>query len=201
MIDDEAIMPLTPAQRGVISDRYLTDEEAQEIIKQADESAARRDAENDAVIAMMDSQEGQDQLYPIPPMLPEMNTLVEKGEGYELSLEGVADPVAAIAYLHPEIAEGAKKYGIDLTKAPGRELEQMRKYFGAGSGLYLVTVDFRTVRTEAFLLDVEAQKKIHAALRPKRRKKVAKKTAVKTKKPAAKTKNYRNRTRKPARSR
>ena len=114
----------------------------------------------------------QEQLYPFPPPLPEMQTLVERPDGNtELVIHGAAvDPVAAIAYMHPEIAQAAEKHGIDLKQPPGRELEQMRKFFGQGSGLYLVTVDFQIARTEAFKLDERAQKKIHKALKPKRKK-------------------------------
>lgn len=125
----------------------------------------------------------QEQLYPFPPPLPEMQTLVERPDGNtELVIHGAAvDPVAAVAYMHPEIAAAAAKHGIDLKQPPGRELEQMRKFFGQGSGLYLVTVDFQIARTEAFKLDDRAQRKIHKALKPKRKRKAVKK------KPARKT--------------
>lgn len=121
----------------------------------------------------------QEQLYPFPPPPPAMQTLVERPDGNtEVVIHGVADPVAAIAYMHPEIAAAAAKHGIDLTAKPGRELEQMRKFFGQGSGLYLVTVDFQVARTEAFKLDERAQKKIHKALKPKRKKRATKRAKV-----------------------
>ena len=90
----------------------------------------------------------QEQLYPFPPPLPEMQTLVERPDGNtELVIHGAAvDPVAAIAYMHPEIAQAAEKHGIDLKQPPGRELEQMRKFFGQGSGLYLVRKKRRTTK-------------------------------------------------------
>lgn len=130
----------------------------------------------------------QEQLYPFPPPPPAMETLVERPDGKtELVIHGVADPVAAIAFMHPEIAEAAAKHGIDLKARPGRELEEMRKYFGQGSGLYLVTVDFQTARTEAFKLDERAQRKIYKALKPKRKRKVVKKVPARKKPTKRKT--------------
>ena len=98
----------------------------------------------------------------------------------ELAASGGKTTAETVATLHPEIQAAADKYGIDLRAKPGRELEEMRKYFGQGSGLYLVTVDFQTARTEAFKLDDRAQKKIAKALKP------SKKRAIKRAKVARK---------------
>jgi hypothetical protein len=128
----------------------------------------------------------QEQLYPLPPMPPGQENILLKPNGKtELVITGVNDPVEAVAYMHPEFKAAADKHGIDLTKPPGRELEQMRKFFGQGSGLYLVTVDFQTARSEAFKLDERAQKKIAIALKVKKpkRKNRAKKQAKVARKP------------------
>lgn len=131
----------------------------------------------------VDSDEVQNQLYPFPPEPPKMEVVVQRPDGKtEVVVTGVADPVQAIAYMHPEFAEAARKHGIDLNRPAGRELEEMRKYFGAGSGTYLVTVDFQLARTEAFKLDDRAQKRITKALKPKpkkRKKKSTRSTKVK----------------------
>jgi hypothetical protein len=63
----------------------------------------------------------------------------------------------------------------------------MRKFFGQGSGLYLVTVDFQIARTEAFKLDERAQRKIHKALKPKRKRKATKKVPARKKPTKRKT--------------
>lgn len=96
----------------------------------------------------------------------------------ELAATGNKTVAESVATLHPEIQAAADKYGIDLKGKPGRELEEMRKYFGQGSGLYLVTVDFQVARTEAFKLDERAQKKIAKALKvaKKKRSRVSKGT-------------------------
>lgn len=130
-----------------------------------------------------DSAEVQDLLYPMLPIPPEMTTVIEKlNGGTQVVVTGVADPVKAIAYMHPEFAAAAKKHGIDLNKAPGHELEEMHKYFDQGSGLYLVNVDFQIARCEAFKLNIKAQRKIHKALKPKRRKLAKKSKQVPNKK-------------------
>lgn len=130
----------------------------------------------------------QEQLYPFPPPPPTMRELVERPDrSTELVLTSVADPVEAIAFMHPEFAEAAAKHGIDLKQAPGRELEQMRKFFGQGTGLYLVTVDFQLARTEAHKLDERAQKKILLALKPAKKKRAKKKAKV-ARKPVARRK-------------
>lgn len=123
---------------------------------------------------MVDGQEHQNTLYPEQPMPPTEETIVETPNGgKQVVITGVKDPVQAIAFMHPEFAEAARQFGVDLSRPAGRELEQMRKYFGQGSGTYLVTVDFQVARTEAFKLDERAQKKITKALsaKPKKRKK------------------------------
>lgn len=123
----------------------------------------------------------QEALYPEQRMPPkEMSTYLRPDAKTETVVTGVSDPVEVIAYQHPEFAAAAEKLGVDLTKSPGRELEQMRKFFGQGTGLYLVTVDFQVARTEAFKLDERAQKRILRALNPPK-KKPAKKKAAKSK--------------------
>jgi hypothetical protein len=85
--------------------------------------------------------------------------------------------------MYPVFAEVAAKYGIDLSKrSTGRELGEMLKYFGQGSGTYLVTVDLQKVRTEAFKLSDEAQKKITRALTPPKKRVRVKPTTKKRKK-------------------
>lgn len=133
----------------------------------------------------VDSQEHQDSMVieqPLPPKLGDIVEIDHDGKTH-LTITDVHDPVQAIAFMHPEFAEAAVKHGVSLTKPPGRELEQMRKYFGQGSGTYLVTVDFQLARTEAFKLDDRAQKKITKALKPKKKK------ATKRKKRVTKRKN------------
>jgi hypothetical protein len=132
----------------------------------------------------VDSQEHQDSMVIEQPMPPEKGDIVEidADKKTHLTITDVHDPVQAIAFMHPEFAQAAVKRGVDLTKPPGRELEQMRKYFGQGSGTYLVTVDFQLARTEAFKLDDRAQKKITKALKPKKK-------ATKRKKRVTKRKN------------
>ena len=131
----------------------------------------------------VDTQEHQDTLYPEQVAPPKRGDIVEldKEKKIELTITDVADPVQAIAFMHPEFAQAAFKHGVDLNKPAGRELEQMRKYFGQGSGTYLVTVDFQTARSEAFKLDERAQKKITKALaaKPKKRKKSTRSQKVK----------------------
>lgn len=124
-----------------------------------------------------DGQEHQDTLYPEQPTPPKVGDVIEidKEKKIHLTATDVADPVQAIAFMHPVFAAAAAKHDIDLNKPAGRELQEMRKYFGQGSGTYLVTVDFQVARTEAFKLDERAQKKIAKALTPPKRKKPAKK--------------------------
>ena len=118
----------------------------------------------------------QESLYPEQRMPPKETTAYLRPDGKtETVVTGIADPVEVISYQYPEFAAAAKKHGVDLTKPPGRELEEMRKYFGQGSGLYLVTVDFQVARTEAFKLDERAQRRMLKALNPPKRKKLAKK--------------------------
>lgn len=126
--------------------------------------------------------EDQELLYPnqTPPK-SEVLLLKEKGKN-EVLITGVQDPVETLVDMYPELKVAAKKHGINLKGPAGNELTEMRKFFGHGSGLYLVSVNFQTARTEAHLLNEEAQQKIHKALSAK-----PKKAKVKT-----------NRNRKPA---
>ena len=127
----------------------------------------------DEEAAYVDTQEHQNTLVLEQPLPPKLGDIVEidKEKKIELRITDVADPVQAIAFMHPVFAAAAAKHGIDLNKPAGRELQEMRKYFAQGSGTYLVTVDFQLARTEAFKLDERAQKKITKALTPPKRKK------------------------------
>lgn len=106
-----------------------------------------------------------------------------------LTAQGETKAAKVIGALHPEIQTAADKHGIDLGARPGRELQEMRKYFGAGSGLYFSTVDFQTARVSSTLLTLEAQKRIYKALndnpKPKRKRPV--KRVAKRSKPQRKT--------------
>lgn len=128
-------------------------------------------------------------LYPVagPPM---EEVVLHKADGVE-AISSVPTNTTApeiVGMMQSEFAEAAKKHNIDLSATPGRELQEMRKYFSQGSGVYLVTVDFQTARTEAFKLDDRAQKKITRALKPakKKRKMAPKKPAAKSKRKAKK---------------
>jgi hypothetical protein len=98
--------------------------------------------------------------------------------------EEITDPAQIISKMHPEFVKHAADLKVEFSSAhAGRELEEMKKYFGQGSGVYLVTVDFQTARSEAFRLDDKAQKKITKALKPaKKRTKPAKKRTKPAKK-------------------
>lgn len=115
-----------------------------------------------------------------PPVGSNEVVVTSPGGRNEVVVTGVLDPVEAIAH-HPEMKQAFEAYNVDLRK-PGAELQEMRKYFGQGSGLYLVNVDFRLARSEAFLLNEKAKKKIAKALKPA----VKKKSKPKASKPAAK---------------
>jgi hypothetical protein len=123
---------------------------------------------------LVDTQEHQNSMVIEQPLPPKMGDILEidREKQIELLITDVADAVQAVSFMHPEFAAAAMKHGVDLSQPAGRELEQMRKFFGQGSGTYLVTVDFQVARTEAFKLDERAQKKITKALKekPKKRK-------------------------------
>lgn len=121
-----------------------------------------------------------------PTLAPQKIVETSKGPMPELAAAGNKTTAETIATLHPEIQAAADKYGIDLKAKPGRELEEMRKYFGQGSGLYLVTVDFQIARTEAFKLDERAQKKIAKALKPAKKRVSRSKPVKKAPKPTRK---------------
>jgi hypothetical protein len=143
-----------------------------------EESISPWDRKLDADAKMVDTQEHQNTLFPEQLAPPQRGDIVEldKEKKVHLTITDVTDPVQAIAFMHPEFAEAAFKHGVDLRRPAGRELEQMRKYFGQGSGTYLVTVDFQLARTEAFKLDERAQKKITKALKTKPKKKSTRNT-------------------------
>jgi len=156
---------------------------------QAMEQRSHWEKEDERQANYVDSQEHQNSLYPMPPVGLQTETVVHRSsDKRETVMTGVADPVQAIMGMHPEMAAAASKYDALAQKPTGRELEQMRKYFGQGTGMYLVTVNFQLARTEAFKLDLRAQRKILKALKPKAKKR-PKKTVAKPKvKPKAKKK-------------
>lgn len=166
--------------------RIITPEEAAGVcdpVPGYDPTQWDRKLEEDA--KAVDSQEHQDSMVIEQPMPPKKGDIVEldKKKKTQLVITDVTDPVQAIAFMHPVFAAAAAKHGIDLNRPPGRELQEMRKYFGQGSGTYLVTVDFQLARTEAFKLDEKAQKKITKALTPaKKRAKLPKPTLKRKKK-------------------
>lgn len=61
------------------------------------------------------------------------------------------------------LGDAVKALGLTGADA-GRELQEMRKYFGQGSGLYVVDVNFEAVRSQAFKLDEAATARVHKAL-------------------------------------
>lgn len=141
---------------------------SEEQLQAAADRFAAYDQQFEAEAAACDTNEVQDQLYPLLPLPAMEETTYLKPDGkVQVILTGVRDPVEAISIMHPEIAAAAKRLGIDLKGRPGRELEEMRKYFGQGSGLYMVAVDFQTARTDAHKLNVAAQRKIAKVLKPK----------------------------------
>lgn len=113
-------------------------------------------------------------------------TMDEDLSSAQVVVTGLKDPVQAAMEVHPEMAVAARAYEVDL-HTPGRELQEMTKYFGQGSGLYLVDVNFKEARTEAFFLNEDAKKRIVKALKSKKGPKPLKKKFV-AKKPVKKKK-------------
>ena len=158
-------------------DRVLTEQESRYryLVEQADAT---------------DTQEVQDMLYPEQTAPMRTATTVFPNGKTEVTVVGISDnPAFVMSAAHPEFAAAMKKYGVDPYAAPGRELEEMKKYFGQGSGTYLVTVDFQLARTEAFKLDEKALKKMTKALKPA--KKAPKKKLVRKPKVPARKKSRR----------
>jgi len=174
-----------PEEITVVGDTSaLAAEEINALKKQAAESMWEHDRRQAEAALFVDTQEHQDTLYPMQAYPPSQGDIVEldKDKKIRLTITDVKDPMQALAFMHPEFAQAAHAFGVDLNRPAGRELEEMRKYFGAGSGTYLVTVDFQLARTEAFKLDDRAQKRITKALKPKpkkRKKKSTRSTKVK----------------------
>lgn len=107
-------------------------------------------------------------------------------EGFEKDNTKVPTPQEILGARYPELGKAMKESGVGLLDSAGRELQEMRKYFGAGSGTYVVTVDFQLARTQAMKLTDEAIVKVTKALNAKPRK--ARKPTKKAKKVNSKKK-------------
>jgi len=174
-----------PDQITVVGDtNALTNEQIAALKREAAESMWEHDRRQAEAALYVDTQEHQDSMVHSQPLPPKRGDIVEldKEKKVHLTITDVADPVQAIAFMHPEFAAAAVKHGVDLTKHAGRELQEMRKYFGQGSGVYLVTVNFRLARTEAFKLDERAQRKMAKVLAPKKPAKKKTKKATRNRK-------------------